>query len=135
MAEVNSRVEQINQRIEAATRQLIVQYFIDPDLAPYREGRVLDWERRMLRGMKMQRGHLVNAILRNADMRDAKLDDADLTGTDLSGARLQGASLRNAKLIQANLTDADLTGADLEGADLTGAILDGARLPDGAAAG
>ena len=135
MAEVNPRVEQINQRIEAATRQLIVDHFIDPDLAPYREGRVLDWERRVLRGMKMQRGHLVNAILRNADMREAKLDDADLTGTDLSGARLQGASLRNAKLIQANLTDADLTGADLEGADLTGAILDGARLPDGIAAG
>lgn len=130
MAEVNSRVEQINQRIEAATRQLIVQYFIDPDLAPYREGRVLDWERRVLRGMKMQRGHLVNAILRNADMREAKLDDADLTGTDLTGAQLQGASLRNAKLIRANLTDADLSGADLEGADLTGAILDGARLPE-----
>ena len=135
MAKADPHVERINRRFEAATRQLIVDHFIDPDLAPYREGRVLDWERRVLRGMKMQRGHLVNAILRNADMRDAKLDDADLTDTDLSGARLQGASLRNAKLVRANLTDADLTGADLEGADLTGAILDGARLPDGIAAG
>ena len=135
MAETDTYVERINRRFEAATRQLIVDHFIDPDLAPYREGRVLDWERRVLRGMKMQRGHLVNAILRNADMREAKLDDADLTDADLSGARLQGASLRNAKLVRANLTGADLADADLEGADLTEAILDGARLPNGAAAG
>ena len=133
MAETDTYVERINRRFEAATRQLIVDHFIDPDLAPYREGRVLDWERRVLRGMKMQRGHLVNAILRNADMREAKLDDADLTDADLAGANLGGASLRNAKLVRANLTDADLTGADLEGADLTGAILEGTRLPEPAA--
>ena len=135
MAETDTYVERLNRRIEAATRQLIVDHFIDPDLAPYREGRVLDWERRVLRGMKMQRGHLVNAILRNADMREAKLDDADLTDADLSGANLGGASLRDAKLVRANLTDADLTGADLEGADLTGAILDGARMPEAVAEG
>ena len=135
MAETNSYVEQINRRFEAANRQLIVDYFIDPDMAPHREGRVLDWERRVLRGMKMQRGHLVNAILRGADLREVKLDEADLTGADLTGARLQGASLQGAKLVRTNLTDADLEGANLEGADLTGAILNGARLPETAAAG
>ena len=88
----------------------------NPELAKYRNGRIVDWEGGDQSGFELPEAHLLNAKLSRANFTDAVLDRANLRGADLS----------NAKLIRTSLVGADLTGANLDGADLTDANLDGA---------
>lgn len=135
MTTAESSTERRRRLYEHATRQAILEFFVDPVRAQRPTRKALDWRGDRLRGFDLSNGHLVAALLSDIDLAGTRLDGADLTDADLARANLAGTSLRNAKLVRANLADADLTGADLDGADLSGAILDGARLPDGIAAG
>ena len=134
MSTAETSAERRRRVFEHATRQVILDFFVNPVRAQRPTRKALDWRDYRLRGFDLSNGHLVAALLSDSDLSGTNLDGADLTDADLTRANLTGTSLRNAKLVRANLTDADLTGADLEGADLAGAILDGARLPEGIAA-
>ena len=135
MSTAETSADRRRRVFEHATRQAILEFFVDPVRAQRPNRKPLDWRDYRLRGFDLSNGHLVAALLCDSDLSGTNLDGANLTDADLTRANLTGTSLRNAKLVRANLTDADFTDADLEDADLTGAILDGARLPDGIAAG
>lgn len=105
--------------------KIVCRHEANPQLAKYRNGRVVDWEGGDCSGFELPEAHLANARLSRANFTDAVLDRANL----------RGANLSQAKLVRTSLVGADLTDANLDGADLTDANLEGAiGLPAGAPA-
>ena len=88
MTTAESSTERRRRLYEHATRQAILEFFVDPVRAQRPTRKALDWRGDRLRGFDLSNGHLVAALLSDIDLAGTRLDGADLTGAILDGARL-----------------------------------------------
>jgi uncharacterized protein YjbI with pentapeptide repeats len=86
-----------------------------------------DLSNSILKGVKLRRADLTDAVLYNADLSDADLSHATLLRTNFSGARLNRANLSFAQIVEANFSGADISDCSIYGMAAWGLELDNAK--------